>query len=133
MSKATVHTNIRNIGLFILAICLGCLPTGAFAQTHMQVRIATGQDDLRGGNRTFISLVLTNGEVLPEQVLSSGLGSGSNTTIAVTFPQTVAAAQIRSIRIRHDGNPRSGHPFDTYDNWDLKTLRVDLADPSVEQ
>ena len=133
MSTKILQINFKNIGLVILAVYLVCLSTGAFAQTRVQVQITTGGDDQRGGNRSYISLMLTNGEALPEQLLSSGLGGGTTRTISVTFPQTVAAAQIRSIRIRYDGNPRSGEPFDHYDNWDLKTLLVNLADPLVEQ
>lgn len=133
--KTATYTNIRNLFPFILAVCLGCLSTEVFAQTRIQTQISTG-DDLRGGNTALISLVLVNGtgtvEVLPEQVLSTGLGGGSNNVISrVTFPRTVTATQIRSIRIRHDGSPRSGNPFDSYDNWDLKTLRVTLEATST--
>jgi len=126
-----IFTNVRSIGAFVLALGLIlCYPTWAGAQTRVLARIATGGDDLRGGNRAFISLVLIDGRVLPEQLLSNGLGGNKTSTRRVTFPETVAATQIRSIRIRHDGNPRSGHPFDTHDNWDLRTLRVNLADSS---
>ncbi|WP_148649969.1 hypothetical protein [Nostoc sp. NIES-3756] len=105
-------------------------PTLANAQTRLQVQIGTGSDDLRGGNTAFINLILVNGDVLAEQILSTGLSSNSTATSLITFSQTVNASQIRSIRIRHDGNPRSGNPFDTYDQWDLRSLRVSLTDGS---
>jgi len=127
MSKKSVYTRVSRVGPFILAVGLGCYSTLACAQTNVQVPIGTGGDDLRGGNTAFMTMVLVDGEVLPEQILSTLLNGNTNSTSLLTFPRTVDATQIRSIRIRHDGSPRSGHPFDTYDNWDLRTLRVNLA------
>jgi hypothetical protein len=34
---------------------------------------------------------------------------------------------VKNVSIRHDGSPRAGQPFDTYDNWDLQVLRVALV------
>lgn len=130
MNRRSIYKSIRSISFLLATLSFGCYPTLAFAQTRLLVQTSTGVDDLRGGNAAFINLVLTDGRVLSEQVLSNGLASRSNATIRVTFPETVSATQIRSIRIRDDGNPRSGHPFDNYDNWDLRTLRVDLTDSS---
>ncbi|NJL23416.1 MAG: hypothetical protein HC895_25550 [Leptolyngbyaceae cyanobacterium SM1_3_5] len=126
--KQFITTKVRNLGAFIAVFGLACSPTLASAATNLQTEITTGRDDLRGGNTASISLVLVNGTVLPEQILSRGLGSGSRITSPVSFPRTVSATQIRSIRIRHDGNPRPGNPFDTYDNWDLQALRISLTD-----
>lgn len=128
MSKKLVYISIRNICCSLLPV-LGfvCYPMLANAQTTLQAQISSGSDDLRNGNTAFINLVLINGEVLTEQILSRGLGSFKTSTTSVVFSRTVNAAQIRSIRIRHDGNPRSGHPFDAYDTWDLRTLRVNLV------
>jgi hypothetical protein len=95
--------------------------------TNFLVTMSTGGDDLRGGNRAFLSLELMDGLVTAEQVISTGLGGGSTVVARVSIPRRIAAYDIRAIRIRHDGNPRHGHPFDTYDNWDLRTLRVQLA------
>jgi hypothetical protein len=130
MNRRSIYKSIRSVSFLLLTLSFGCYPTLAFAQTRLLVQTSTGVDDLRGGNAAFINLVLTDGTVLSEQVLSNGLASRSTATIRVTFPETVRATQIRSIRIRDDGNPRSGQLFDNYDNWDLRTLRVDLADSS---
>jgi hypothetical protein len=134
MKRRANYASLRSISFLLLTLSFGCYPTLASAQTRLLVQTSTGEDHLRGGNTAFINLVLTDGTVLSEQVLNTGeLASRSTTTMQVTFPDTpdtISATQIRSIRIRHDGNPRSGHPFDTYDNWDLRTLRVDLADSS---
>lgn len=130
MTKTTMCKIVHSIGFFVLSAFLLCCPPNAFAETTLFVRIVTGSDDLRGGNTAFISLVRTDGRVIPEQVLSGGEGGGAESIRSVTFPETVSARGIRSIRIRHDGNPRSGHPFDTYDNWNLSALRVQLVDAS---
>lgn len=123
-----VSMTVRGISSFILATGFFVSSPGwAGAQTRLLVRIDSGGDDLRGGNRAFMNLVRIDGTELTEQLLSRGLGNNRTSVREVTFPETVDANQIRSIRIRHDGNPRSGHPFDTYDNWDLKRLWVGLS------
>ncbi|MCD9185467.1 MAG: hypothetical protein LUM44_03485 [Pyrinomonadaceae bacterium] len=115
-----------------LGLMLGLFPILVNAQTTFTVDAGTGGDDLRGGNTAFLSFVLTSGRTTSEQILSRGFAGNSNTTgIRVTFPETINETQIRSIRIRHDGNPRSGHPFDTYDNWNLKSLRVLLGGTQI--
>ena len=114
----------------ILSGLLLCGSTWAAAQTRLLVGMATGSDDLRGGNRAFITLVLTDDTVLPFQLLSTGEPANSSSIRRVTFPDTVAANRIKTIRIVHDGNPRSGHPFDSQDNWDLRALGVSLANAS---
>ncbi len=96
--------------------------------TNLLVTMTTGSDDLRGGNRAYISLVLTDGRSTGEQVLSTGMVSHSTSDIRVSVPGAVTLDQIRSIRVRHDGSPRAGYPFDSYDNWDLKFIRVRIAD-----
>jgi len=130
MNRRSIYASLRRISFLLLTLGFGSYPSLAFAQTRLLVQTSTGVDDLRGRNTAFINLVLTDGTLLTEQVLSNELAGRSTATIRVTFPETISANQIRSIRIRHDGNPRSGEPFDTYDNWDLRTLRVDLANRS---
>ncbi len=128
MTRKTRYTGVHGIGFFVLsAFLLGC-PMRIFAETSLVISIATGSDDLRGGNTAFISFVRTDGREVREQILSSGEGGGAISTRRVTFPETLNPSDLRSIRIRHDGNPRSGHPFDTYDNWNLSALRVQLVD-----
>jgi len=131
LNRKTYMNPIRNVlfKLAVLAIVLN--PTLlTTAQTHILVLVESGRDDLRGGNSAFINLVLCDGTLLTEQRLSNGLDGDTTSKVSITFPETVPEIRIRSVRIRHDGNPRSGHPFDTYDNWDLKRLRVRLADAS---
>lgn len=115
------------------AIALGftLIAEFAFSQTSVALRVTTGSDDLRGGNKAFVSLAFTDG-LSTEEVLLTGSGIGQNSRLqkTVTFrtPTPRPLSQIRSVTIRHDGSPRPNHPFDTYDNWDLQTLQLALVD-----
>lgn len=101
--------------------------TQAGAATTLNLRVHTGGDDLRGGNNAFISFVLTSGRVTSEQWIGSGFGNWSQVDSMVTFPENLTLANVRAVRIRHDGSPRPGHPFDSYDNWNLRGLTVRAA------
>ena len=125
------NAKVRNIVFcFLSALGVALFPAVAHAATHVRAQIQTGSDDLRGGNTAFITLILMDGRVLPERVLSTGMGGGTRSISRITFPETFTTNDIRSIRIRHDGNARSGHPFDEYDQWHLSGLRIDLVDSS---
>ncbi|MEA5569180.1 hypothetical protein [Anabaena sp. UHCC 0399] len=103
----------------------------AQAKTDVVVRMTTGSDDLRGdGNHAFISLNLTNGSSTPEVNLGGGFNQNSVVERRVTFTSSepISLNQIRSVTIRHDGRPRSRHPFDNYDEWDLQRISVSFAD-----
>lgn len=122
------------IPLFLL---FGAFAT-AYGQTPVRVVLTTGSDDLRGGNSVFIKLNLIDGRSSQEvRVFSSGLRQNSSLprTLMVRRSLTggseppIPLREIQSITIRHDGSPRNGHPFDTYDNWDLQALSVSLAAP----
>ncbi len=102
----------------------------------VKVYLTTGSDDLRGGgNYAFMTINYTDGTTSPEYNLGGGFGQNTAVTKAVTIGKVVATvSEIKNIVIRHDGNPRSGQPFDSYDNWDLQMLRVALVMPNgVEQ
>jgi hypothetical protein len=84
---------------------------------------------LRTGNNAFIRLNLINGtSTSTERRLGGGFGQNSVITKCVVFSETIPLNQIRSLTLRHDGSPRRGQPFDTYENWDLQALTVSLAD-----
>ncbi len=116
----------------VVALALSA-PGIAGATTFLVISLATGDDDLRGGNRAFLTMILNDGTVLPERPLVSsdrGLRARSTEpTRAIRFTQNIEAWQIREFRIRHDGRPRAGHPFDTYDNWDLQAVRIVVRQP----
>ena len=107
-------------GLLVAVLC----PRIALAVIPVQVELSAGSDDLRDGNRAFFSVILTDGTTTPEQVLSRGLSGNSRGTATVNLPDTAVSSRIRGFVLRHDGSPRSGWPFDTYDNWDLKRVVV---------
>ena len=101
-----------------------------FAETNVLVTLTTGGDDLRGGNSAFIRVNLNGRASTREVLLTTGAAGNSHATKRVTFAETFTAAEVRSITIRHDGNPRSGHPFDHYDNWNLDRVLVQMANSS---
>ena len=94
--------------------CLWLLKKISFTSTI--VKIKTGGDDLRGGNHVYIDF--GNGK----EKLSNDSGFGKNTTFEKVFPPQ----NPYKITIEHDGSPRSGNPFDTYDNWNLDMINVKL-------
>lgn len=98
----------------------------AFAQTTVTMTLNNGNDALRGGNHAYLQVVLLDGRVTTEQLLSSGMDDRSTVRIETLFPDdTFDLDQISALRIRHDGAPRPGHPFDTPDHWDLARVRID--------
>lgn len=96
--------------------------------TNVVVRMTTGSDDLRGGNNAFITLNLKDGTSTSEISLGGGFNQNSLVERKISFKESVSLDQIKSVTIRHDGSPRPGEPFDTYDNWDLQRISISLAD-----
>lgn len=111
--------------LFIVLGLLSSLNT-AQAGTIMRVYLTTGADDLRGGgNLAYITVNYTNGTTSPEYSLGGGFGQNSRITKNITLNIDVTdLSQVKNIAIRHNGSPRAGQPFDTYDNWDLQSIKV---------
>lgn len=112
---------------FIVALAILAFPVLATAQAT--VNVGTGIDDLRGGNTASMRLILTDGSVIEANRLlttrNNGFSGNTNSRgIPLRFTGVTDASQIRAVQIIHDGNPRSGEPFDTYDNWDLRSLKI---------
>jgi hypothetical protein len=112
----------------VLFIVLGFLSSvnAVQAGTIMRVYLTTGADDLRGGgNLAYITVNYTNGTTSPEYSLGGGFGQNSRITKNITLNIDVTdLSQVKNIAIRHNGSPRAGQPFDTYDNWDLQSIKV---------
>lgn len=138
-NNSSKHSNHKNIDQFyisakpfgrlfvgfIVATLLFAIPALVGAQTTFILNATTGDDDLRGGNTASLGFVLTDGTEVPAQIFSRGIGGRRRTgAVTVTFPLSIDIPRIRSIKIRHDGSPRPGNPFDTYDNWDLRGLSL---------
>lgn len=111
------------------------VPDYGDATKTVKVFLTTGSDDLRGGgNRAFITVHYTDGTSSPEYSLDGGFGQNSAVTKSITISKAVKSVdEIQKITIRHDGSPRAGQPFDTYDNWDLQLLRVALVMPDKSE
>ena len=104
------------------------------AGTAMKVYLTTGGDDLRGGNNAFVTINFQNGTTSPEYLLGGGFANNSLNIKAVNMEATISnLANIKNIVLRHDGSPRKGDPFDTYDNWNLDKIRVTFNIGGVEQ
>jgi hypothetical protein len=117
---------------WIALLLLGAAPALTHATTFLDLEHRTGADDLRGGNSAFVTIVLRDGTVLPKRSFVSGTAGLPGRVWRqqlVRFPENVNADRIAAFRIRHDGNPRSGHPVDTYDNWDLRSMRIVVLRP----
>lgn len=112
----------------VLFIVLGLLSSlnAAQAGSIMRVYLTTGADDLRGGgNLAYITVNYTNGTTSPEYSLGGGFGQNSRITKNITLNIDVTdLSQVKNIAVRHNGSPRAGQPFDTYDNWDLQAIKV---------
>lgn len=117
----------NSLVILLIIFSTFCIASG---ETVVNVQISTGKDDLRSGSTVrlqFGRLACPPNEFCPtrSEVVSRGMAGGINARpVRVTFTENFTASQIRSIAIRHDGSPRAGFPLDTYDNWDLKALRV---------
>ena len=102
--------------------------------TVMKIYMTTGGDDMRGGNTVFVKVHYTDNTTSQEYVLSTGQAGGESMIGTKNLDKVITNLnQIKSVEIRHDGSPRSGHPFDTYDNWNLDKFRVTFMINGVEQ
>ncbi len=91
---------------------------------EISVRMTTGSDDLRGGNNAYLLLNFTDGTPSEEVCLGGGFGQNSEVTKIVKISGSGNVSDIKSVTLRHDGSPRAGQPFDTYDNWDLQAIML---------
>ncbi|NOT38337.1 MAG: DUF3421 domain-containing protein [Saprospiraceae bacterium] len=82
----------------------------------MEIVINTGIDDLRGGNTA--SVEYSTGT----HIINSGEWRGNSENRKVININPFGSNY--SIKVKHDGSPRNGHPFDTYDNWDMNRIQV---------
>ncbi len=114
----------------LLLTCFAANQAHAQVFNQIYVVMTTGSDDLRGGNHAFISVNFSDGTSTDEVALttnSAATGSfGQNGVVSGvwTFQDEEDFSKISGVTIRHDGSPRAGNPFDTYDNWDLKAIRI---------
>lgn len=116
--------------LFVAALFCIALPV-SWSQSGriFYVTLGTGSDDLRGGNTAYITFNLEDGSSTPEYLLCSGLGQNDvapDIKIELRNFPPIQLSQLRSVTIRHDGRPKEA--FQTYDNWDLLSLKISMYD-----
>lgn len=88
------------------------------------LELTTGGDDMRAGSIGYCTVKLTDGTVLAEKRFDGPLKNNSFTNKTFTLEKSLSANQIKSISIRFDGAGRSFGQ--TYDNWDLQTVKIGL-------
>lgn len=93
----------------------------------LRITTQTGGDDLRGYNTAWFSINYSNGTTSREYLLHRGHGGGQRSEQTFALDAPVALSAIRSITVRHDGNPNWP---DGYDNWNLDHLKIELIDTS---
>ena len=126
---------MKNLSMSTIKLCLLLVLSfttafnSTFATTTMKLIISTGADDLRGnGNQAYVTVNYDNGTTSPEYALGGGFANNSVVTKTVNLEPNITDLDIiKNIVIRHNGSPRSGQPFDSYDNWDLQSIRVALV------
>ncbi len=116
------------IGFFLMCATANRIQAQEFELIH--IVLTTGGDDLRGGNSAYISLNFLDGtssdeiSITDNTSVSGSFGNNGMIVGDLVVGDVEDLSNVKSITIRHDGSPRKGQPFDTYDNWDLKAIRV---------
>lgn len=88
-----------------------------FIFDNIEVVVKTGGDDLRGGNEAFLQIDGTKFSLNNK----AGWGNNTSKTIRITSCKITANSSLSLI---HDGSPRSGNPFDSYDNWNQDYILI---------
>lgn len=113
--------------LFFIITLFSAVIFSANAQTDIEFQFRTDRTGWRGGNQIYFTVNYSDGTSAPEASLNKGVGFGAwvNSVITRRIDRRITNRnQIRSITIRVDGNARSGHPFDTYANWEITSMRI---------
>jgi hypothetical protein len=117
--------SLKKIKKLVGSLMLCFIYTTASSVTDITVNIKSGGDDLREGNSAFIIFNFSDGTSSPEYKLANGLRSNTGKSCQIILDKNIRnASEFSSMVIRHDGSPRPGNPFDTYDNWDLQSIKV---------
>ncbi len=123
--NSLTNSMIRNAGAMTIAN-----PVPQIKGTKLQVTTQCGSDDLRHYNTAQLTVNFNNGLTSREYLVHRGLRQNQSANQIIYLDEEIDLTNVRSISIRHDGTPvSSNNPFnmfDTYDNWDLMTLRIAL-------
>ncbi|MFZ4545183.1 MAG: hypothetical protein ACOYOA_14110 [Saprospiraceae bacterium] len=116
---------MKTSSLIIFILASFFINVAGAQNSTMKVNLVTGGDDLRGGNFAYITVNYTDGTTSAEYNIGGGFANGSSNTKDFPLNRALGSiAEVKNILLRHDGKPRAGNPFDTYDNWDLKSIKV---------
>jgi hypothetical protein len=100
----------------------GLSPTAAMSE--LQLRIFTGDDDLRRNSIARAYVTLRDGRRGPTAELNRGAGWGgySVNRASVPLPRDSRTGDVRSVTLTFQGG--STGPFDTADNWNVNAVAV---------
>jgi hypothetical protein len=117
---------------WLLVLALLSVNVSAQQFDKIVLSVKTGDDGLREGNDAWISFVKTDGTATREQNFADtgrrrgGFNSNKHYAVPVYLGATIDLADVASVVIRHDGSPRALNPLDTYDNWDIKEVSIQI-------
>jgi hypothetical protein len=112
--------------LFICIAVFFSMTTLGQSGVDLEVNMLTGSDDLRSGNHAFLSINFKDNTSSRKYDLGDGFGQNSNVNRKITLDYSTTISNIRSFTITHDGSPKN--VFESYDNWDLQSLEIQLRD-----
>lgn len=91
----------------------------------VDVRITTGNDDIRGDLRAaFVRIDYVGGQSAEIDVTALGKGGGASGTIRVPLGRSVKVADLRTLRVRHVSNQCFAC---TTDHWAVASVTVSAA------
>ena len=121
--------------LWVLAFLFLSLTVQAQRFNTIVLSIKTGNDDLREGNDAWIRFLKLDGTMTPEKNFADiGRRDGAfkqnvDYTMEVGLGATIDLKDVSGFVIRHDGTPRALNPFDTYDNWNVVSVKIAVKLP----
>lgn len=112
--------------LIVASLLIAGVASAQSTVDKLVLTVDTGSDDLRGGAVAFGQLLLSSGRSEPKVNLNGGsrLDSNSSRVFSLQLSRPLALSELTGARLRvsHDGSARNA--FESYDNWDVKSLRV---------
>lgn len=123
---------MKTFGISILFLLTCLLANQAHAQifNRLYIVMTTGSDDLRKGSLAFLQLNFSDSTYSAEIPLTNNASASGNfkpngvLSGLFTLEGNADLSTVTGVTIRYDGSPRAGEPFSTYDNWDLKAIRI---------
>lgn len=124
---------MKNLLVFSLVLLAFNAPAQRFSTIVLSIK--TGNDGLREGNDAWIQFVKKDGTMTAEKNFTEFVSRRGafephkGYTLGVELGATINLQDVSHIVIRHDGSPRALNPLDTYDNWDVEMVKINIKSP----